>query len=92
MGIVVCGEKMGDEGAIEAVNCRAFASADEAQIVSDMRGLSPTYDRRFSVGFSGWAPQLLPAPRLSRLFWLGAYKSRRGEVARAGNRIGCGLV
>jgi putative acetyltransferase len=49
MGIVVRGERMGDEGAIDAVNCRAFSCADEGQIVSDMRVFSPTYDRRFSV-------------------------------------------
>ncbi len=49
MDIVVRGERLGDEGAIGVVNCRAFSSADTAQIVCDMRAFSPTYDRRFSV-------------------------------------------
>ncbi len=43
------GEQIGDEAAIEEVNCRAFGSMDEAHIVRLMRRHHPAFDPRYSV-------------------------------------------
>ena len=42
-------EHLGDEAAIEEVNCRAFACMDEPHVVHLMRQYHPGYDPRYSV-------------------------------------------
>ena len=49
MSIEIRNERIGDEDAIDLVNCTAFGSMDEANIVQLMRLYSPAYDRRYSV-------------------------------------------
>ncbi len=49
MTIELRSERIGDEEAIDVVNCRAFRSMDEANIVRLMRMYSPAFDRRYSV-------------------------------------------
>ena len=53
MTIELRSERNGDEDAIDVVNCRAFKSMDEANIVRLMRTYSPAFDRRYSV--TAWA-------------------------------------
>ena len=43
------GERPGDEDDIDIVNCRAFNSMEEPNLVRGMRGYYPTYDPRYSV-------------------------------------------
>lgn len=49
MSICVRGERPGDEDAIDLVNCEAFGSMNEANIVRGMRAYYPAFDRRYSV-------------------------------------------
>ena len=49
MSITINSEQIGDEEAIDAVNCSAFESMDEAHIVRLARAHDPLFDRRFSV-------------------------------------------
>lgn len=49
MGVEVRGELHGDEEGIDAVNCSAFGSLDEANIVRLMRAYHPCFDRRYSL-------------------------------------------
>lgn len=49
VSIRIRGERPGDEEAIDAVNCQAFRSRDEAHIVQLIRDVIPTFDRRLSV-------------------------------------------
>ncbi|MCK5381594.1 MAG: N-acetyltransferase [Candidatus Latescibacteria bacterium] len=49
MSIHLRGERIGDEDAIDVVNCSAFGSMEEANIVRNMRTYYPAYDRRYSV-------------------------------------------
>ena len=57
MSIQLRCERHGDEDAIDAVNCRAFASMNEANIVRLMRMYSPAFDRRYSV--TAWDSETL---------------------------------
>jgi len=49
MGLEIRHELLGDEDAIDMVNCMAFDSMSEANIVRLMRHYSWAYDRRYSV-------------------------------------------
>ena len=49
MSIQLRSERHGDEDAIDLVNCRAFRSMDEANIIRLMRTYSPGFDPRYSV-------------------------------------------
>lgn len=42
-------EHIGDESCVEEVNCRAFGSMDEANIVCLMRRYHPSFDPRYSI-------------------------------------------
>ena len=42
-------ERVGDEDAIDLVNCSAFGSMDEANLVRNLRTYYPAYDRRYSI-------------------------------------------
>ena len=49
MSIGLRSEREGDEDAIDVVNCRAFRSMDEANIIRLMRTYSPAFDHRYSI-------------------------------------------
>ena len=49
MSIQLRGERVGDEAAIDVVNCRAFGEMDEANLVRLLRRYYPAFDRRYSV-------------------------------------------
>ena len=49
MNLMLRGERLGDEEAIDAVVCRAFGCMQEANLVRDLRNHYPAYDRRYSV-------------------------------------------
>jgi len=47
--ITIRREMPGDEGAIDAVNCRAFGQMDEAHLVRLIRSYYPAFDHRYSL-------------------------------------------
>lgn len=49
MNLAIRSERIGDEDAIDQVNCRAFRSIAEAHVVRGMRAWYPAFDRRYSV-------------------------------------------
>lgn len=49
MELIVRGERAGDELDIDTVNCRAFGSMGEANLVRELRACYPAFDRRFSL-------------------------------------------
>ena len=49
MSIRLRSERVGDEDAIDMVNCRAFEEMDEAHLVRLLRAYYPAFDRRYSI-------------------------------------------
>jgi putative acetyltransferase len=49
MTIQLRGERLGDEDAIDVVNCLAFEEMDEANLVRLFRTYYPLFDRRYSI-------------------------------------------